>query len=82
MTIFDSYSPELLFKPTPSKTRRNASFPECCPLCLAQHPRCAMASQRAKYDASRRNSAVIGAFETTAQRTAAKVLIGDCANDA
>jgi hypothetical protein len=36
-----------------------------------------MATQRAGFDARRHNSAVIDAFEITAQRTAAKVLIGD-----
>jgi hypothetical protein len=38
-----------------------------------------MATQRAGFDARRHNCAVIDAFEITAQRTAAKVLIGDSA---
>lgn len=81
MALIDSYSPELLLKPTPSKPSRNAFAPECRPLCLAQLLRCTMATQRAEFDARRRNSAVIGAHEIIAQRTTAKVLVGDCAND-
>jgi hypothetical protein len=79
MALLDSYSPELLFNLTPSKSRRNAFVPECRPLCLAHHPCRTMATQRAGFDARRHNSAVIEAFEITAQRTAAKVLIGDSA---